>query len=124
MARSLKTQKPDAFGTKGVVRTSGQVAAEAGLHGVARGRQRAAHRCQRAAHQCLRPRKADAAHHALAGGAIQNSLHVRGVVHALNASRIGQGRWLKVVNAVGRQQAAQEGILFDREFMPGGSGMG
>ena len=106
-----------AFAAKRVVRAAGQVAAEAPLHGVARGRQRAAYRGQRAAYQLRRPREADAAHHALTDGAVQNRLHVCGIVRQFNGGGIRQGRRLKIVNAVRGQERAQEGILFDRELV-------
>ena len=106
-----------AFTAECVVRAASQIAAEAARHRVARCGQRTAHRCQGAAHQLWRPRKTDAAHHAVAGRAIQNCPHVCAIVGQFNRRGIGRRRRLKIVHTVRCEQRAQAGVLFDWELM-------
>ncbi len=105
------------FAPKRVVRAAGQISAEASLHGFARGRQRAAHRGDCTAYQLRRPWEADAAHHAVTDGTVQNCVHVGSIVRQFNGGGVCHRRRLKIVNAVRGQQRAQEGVLFDRELV-------
>ena len=114
-----------AFAAKRVVRAAGQVAAEAVLHRVARGRQRAAHRGQRAAHQFRRPRKPDAAHHALADSAVQYRLHVRSIVREFNGGSIPPGAPAEDRKLPSAASSARSRAYFSTgNLWPGGSGMG